>query len=1151
MFRVSTCRLSLAVFLCACAPVQASADAPLQTPTNYSVLPVDAGFELRAQAQVLRYDLEGRITGRSEEQRGPTQAFHAWYQRQPSVRWTYALPAQAGLDAVALTPPYLDRPWRMCERLSLEDGRRLMRLSAFPSLTLNEISTPLVQWSPLPGSLSFVDDDLDDAYFRGAVARDAQGLVHVLVNSGIGVPGYRMATFAQDCELIGEVLDPHSFDAHPAHPGAYAVQRRGGFGPTPYLLRRIGAETVWEVDLGWMLGAERNEGLNFVWALNDGGALVALRTGPTDARQLQLARFSQDGRLLARGAIDGSRVPALRQFSDGLILAVVTGDQSTGADLLVELGLDLAERRRELLGSVRVHGVLNSADEGLRSDVWLLTDRSSVLPAAEVSTVDGLRYGAARVQPGLQLEWVLPMGAERPRMQLAGGDLLLSGRSGGSIELVRRSADGRMRVQESPAIRPLGSAASEVARAALMDGSVASVRTQGAMTRLALHMRERLIWSQPLASASEPHVAFVGLVVEPSSARVCAVFWRQAASVDLRCHARADGTALPVLSWPESASVIGSVQALFDGAGNISLFAEVEESAPDRARRLREWRVARDPAGQQLPSVVSRDAVPPMSCPRGSALPTLRLRGGAGGALVERSGGQQSLLRIAVDGREVWRKLLPGGWQCPEVLGLSPTGGVVVAERDARGAPGDFLAFDASGDIAWNRSPADVLGSSFAASGAEYRSMRWFHPEGADAWLVDVDVFNAGMTPSLRSSLRVLDAGSGASRAWLQTAPASHELANRAFSTLATDNQVTVFELGQEQALSRRLDLGSGRLGPVSELRAHFFDELQLATVAGDRLQLRAYSADSAEVIGFRALDALPLAPERAVGEVHSGQWYDPQATGQGLYLDVESATNRWFGAWFTYARAADESAAARGALRSRLNWYSMLGQGSSASGMPITGTLYSTGGGRFDGGGPQTVERGRAFLRAIDCNTLEFAYAIPDSDEAAAPVLTGARRLQRLGPAPAACGGASLAEQSGLRAASTGSWVLEGRPNQGLLMQVDPGIAGGAGALWGAWFGFDAGEPDDALAQHWLTVIGRSAAAQPDVVELEWMRTLGGSFDAQPTRNTRVIGTGRLRFTACDRAVLEYSFAAPGLQGDAFAGLQGQVNLRRFEPCR
>jgi hypothetical protein len=47
------------------------------------------------------------------------------------------------------------------------------------------------------------------------------------------------------------------------------------------------------------------------------------------------------------------------------------------------------------------------------------------------------------------------------------------------------------------------------------------------------------------------------------------------------------------------------------------------------------------------------------------------------------------------------------------------------------------------------------------------------------------------------------------------------------------------------------------------------------------------------------------------------------------------------------------------------------------------------------------------------------------------------------------------------------------------------------------------------------------------------------------------VIGTGRLRFTACDRAVLEYSFDAPGLAGDAFAGLQGQVNLRRFEPCR
>jgi hypothetical protein len=64
-------------------------------------------------------------------------------------------------------------------------------------------------------------------------------------------------------------------------------------------------------------------------------------------------------------------------------------------------------------------------------------------------------------------------------------------------------------------------------------------------------------------------------------------------------------------------------------------------------------------------------------------------------------------------------------------------------------------------------------------------------------------------------------------------------------------------------------------------------------------------------------------------------------------------------------------------------------------------------------------------------------------------------------------------------------------------------------------------------------------------------MRTLGGAFDREATRNTTIIGSGRLRFTACDRAVLEYSFDAPGLAGDAFAGLQGQVSLRRFEPCR
>ena len=44
--------------------------------------------------------------------------------------------------------------------------------------------------------------------------------------------------------------------------------------------------------------------------------------------------------------------------------------------------------------------------------------------------------------------------------------------------------------------------------------------------------------------------------------------------------------------------------------------------------------------------------------------------------------------------------------------------------------------------------------------------------------------------------------------------------------------------------------------------------------------------------------------------------------------------------------------------------------------------------------------------------------------------------------------------------------------------------------------------------------------------------------------------GSGRERVGLCDGTQWSCRFDAPGLAGDAFASLQRQVNLRRFEPC-
>lgn len=343
----------------------------------------------------------------------------------------------------------------------------------------------------------------------------------------------------------------------------------------------------------------------------------------------------------------------------------------------------------------------------------------------------------------------------------------------------------------------------------------------------------------------------------------------------------------------------------------------------------------------------------------------------------------------------------------------------------------------------------------------------------------------------------------------------------------------------------RRLRPGSGRISAPVHVPTVLDSDVSSSGLAfgSDRLVLAPLTPGGP----LRVARAPDFASDQPVTNVHSGLWFDPQTSGQGLMLDVSVEAGRWFAGWFAFTHRRIPNSE-RGAHR--LAWYTALGRAIEAdSALPIEGRVFETLGRDFEGLAPtRTQVLGNIALRAIDCNTLEFSYrlqapigSVPQDADFA---YVGARLLQRLGPAPAACGGTSLSEQSGLRSASSGSWVLEGRPSQGVLMQVDPGAAGAAAAVWGAWFGFDAVGP------HWLTLSGRSVAGQPGMVDLEWRRTLGGDFDSVPTQNTRRVGSGRLRFLSCDRAVLEYRFDTLDLPRDGIAGQQGQVNLRRSDPC-
>ena len=395
--------------------------------------------------------------------------------------------------------------------------------------------------------------------------------------------------------------------------------------------------------------------------------------------------------------------------------------------------------------------------------------------------------------------------------------------------------------------------------------------------------------------------------------------------------------------------------------------------------------------------------------------------------------------------------------------------------------------------------------------------------------------------------IRFLDPLSGEPGPELSLPSSGSSAAPQGWAVIPTFSGVTLLRTDAEGLELRSVIPSEGRIGPPVRVPKVLGADVSSAGIAlaGSRVVLAPLSVNGPLRV-VRAPTLLTYAlPATAQ---YSGLWFDPEASGQGLVLDVSARSGRWFAGWFTFADlpfTGEVPAEAR-----RLAWYTALATTTGASTqLPVHGQLFESRGGDFLGQAqPSTQVVGQFSLRAIECNVLEFSYRLRVPGSVSESV--GARRLQRLGPAPAECGGRSLPEQSGLRSASTGSWVLEGRPSQGVLMQVDPGVAGATGAVWGAWFGFDAGQADDSLAQHWLTLSGRSVTGQPGVVEIEWMRTLGGAFDAVPTRNTRRVGSGRLRFLSCDRAVLDYRFDAPGLPGDGFAGLQGQMHLRRFEPC-
>ncbi len=299
-----------------------------------------------------------------------------------------------------------------------------------------------------------------------------------------------------------------------------------------------------------------------------------------------------------------------------------------------------------------------------------------------------------------------------------------------------------------------------------------------------------------------------------------------------------------------------------------------------------------------------------------------------------------------------------------------------------------------------------------------------------------------------------------------------------------------------------------------------------------------------------------------------SGAWHTPQISGQGFFIQYFPQSNLLFAPWFTYSDTdsvlpcpdCEDFDPAREISNSNtpanLRWYTLSGvvePGAKVAQLEI----YRNSAGIFDSAPiTQSTVVGKATLRATDCNraTLEFEFVASEAGGKYGVIpldrLTGGSAPCRLNPAQNVPGRDARPARAGFDARQSGAWYKPQTSGQGVMMTVQPATDAAPGFLFGGWFTYDAGTPNDLSTQHWLTLSAEiPVSAQAGVVPVTIYRTLGGKLASVPTQNYTVVGHGSVSFNGCANAVLRYQFD-DALTAGSFRARAGEINLERLATC-
>jgi hypothetical protein len=260
--------------------------------------------------------------------------------------------------------------------------------------------------------------------------------------------------------------------------------------------------------------------------------------------------------------------------------------------------------------------------------------------------------------------------------------------------------------------------------------------------------------------------------------------------------------------------------------------------------------------------------------------------------------------------------------------------------------------------------------------------------------------------------------------------------------------------------------------------------------------------------------DILPASEPFQINAGHSGAWFNPDTSGQGVLIDAEPEEQFMFVSWFTYTDTATDNP-------NEQRWLTAQGK---YSGKTAQLDLFETLGGRFDD--PQAVTTnliGEVSLSFSDCGQGQMTYSMVGE------ALQGEFPLQRV----ISGSGNVCAERSGastqavdINAGMDGAWFDPNTSGQGFFIDTHPDPAGG-NFIFVSWFTY--GE-DTVSGQRWLTAQG---GFEGSIAEIDVFETTGGSFDDPQAPSTNKVGTMSINFTDCSNAQLSYSLPAHSAEGD------------------